>query len=145
MKRKIFVLAIAAFVILAGCTLARRPAKEPTPVTEGEAAAPAASGLSPEAIAIAQERQLSPDDITAALKTYMPTGVHDEYVIFSSGGHSGQVLVIGVPSMRLLKVIGVFTPEPWQGWGYGVGEEILDEGNVNGKEIRSFHEISCNN
>jgi nitrous-oxide reductase len=38
--------------------------------------------------------------------------------------------------MRLLKVIGVFTPEPWQGWGYGVGNEVLEEGDVNGQEIR---------
>ncbi len=27
--------------------------------------------------------------------------------------------MIGVPSMRLLKTIAVFTPEPWQGYGYG--------------------------
>jgi nitrous-oxide reductase len=38
--------------------------------------------------------------------------------------------------MRLLKVIGVFTPEPWQGWGYGVGNDVLDEGNVDDNEIR---------
>ena len=64
-------------------------------------------------------RGLSEADVEAALKTYVPTGKHDEYTIFASGGQSGQVLVIGVPSMRLLKVIGVFTPEPWQGYGYG--------------------------
>jgi nitrous-oxide reductase len=46
------------------------------------------------------------------------------------------VLVIGVPSMRLLRVIAVFTPEPWQGWGYGTGEEILAQGDVNGRQIR---------
>ena len=63
------------------------------------------------------ESSLTPDDVYAAVKTFMPTGQHDEYVIFASGGHSGQMLVIGVPSMRLLKVVGVFTPEPWQGWG----------------------------
>ena len=38
--------------------------------------------------------------------------------MFASGGHSGQVIVIGVPSMRILKYIAVFTPEPWQGYGY---------------------------
>lgn len=136
MKRIVLILVVLALLIAAGCTLARRPAQEPTPGAEGEASAPAISGLSPEAASIVQARRLGPDDITAALKTYTPTGVHDDYLIFASGGHSGQVLVIGVPSMRLLKVIGVFTPEPWQGWGYGVGENILDEGNVNGKEIR---------
>src|SRR5512135_2344645 len=53
-------------------------------------------------------RNLSEADVEAALKTYVPTGKRDEYLIFASGGQSGQVLVIGVPSMRLLKVIGVF-------------------------------------
>jgi nitrous-oxide reductase len=57
--------------------------------------------------------------------------------MFSSGGHSGQVLVIGIPSMRLLKVIAAFTPEPWQGFGYGAGGtmETLEGGLVNGKEV----------
>lgn len=64
-------------------------------------------------------RGLNEADVEAALKTYVPSGKHDDYTIFASGGQSGQVLVIGVPSMRLLKVIGVFTPEPWQGYGYG--------------------------
>ena len=45
--------------------------------------APADSSSSPSAVsgdaaAIAEERGLTPDDITAALKTYTPTGVHDE-------------------------------------------------------------------
>ena len=84
----------------------------------------------------AKERGLSTADLLAAAKTYTPTGMMDEYVIMSSGGHSGQVFVIGVPSMRLLKSIAVFTPEPWQGYGYGVGNDILDEGNVFGKENR---------
>ena len=95
------------------------------------------SNLSDDAIDIANSRELSSDDITAALKTYMPSGTHDEYLMFASGGHSGQVLVIGLPSMRLLKVIGVFTPEPWQGWGYGNESlEILDGGNFRDTELR---------
>ena len=59
-------------------------------------------------------RKLSEDDVRAALMTYTPTGRHDEYYMFASGGHSGHVVVIGVPSMRILKYIAVFTPEPWQ-------------------------------
>ncbi len=57
--------------------------------------------------------------------------------MFASGGHSGQVLVIGIPSMRLLKVIGVFTPEPWQGCGFGEKGtlEVLAEGFARGKPI----------
>jgi len=137
MKRNILILVVITLLIVAGCSLVpRQPEGPATPSGGGEAAAPAGAGLSADAAAIAQARGLSPDDVTAALKTYVPTGVHDEYVIFASGGHSGQILVMGVPSMRLLKVIGVFTPEPWQGWGYGAGNEVLDEGNVRGKEVR---------
>jgi nitrous-oxide reductase len=77
---------------------------------------------------IAQARGLSDADVVAAVKTFQPTGQMDEYMMFASGGHSGQMLVIGVPSMRLLKVIAVYTPEPWQGFGYGsVEHETLME------------------
>jgi nitrous-oxide reductase len=81
-------------------------------------------------------RGLSEADVQGALKTYMPTGKHDDYYIFASGGHSGQVVVIGVPSMRILKYIGVFTPEPWQGYGYGdETNELLKAGSRNGKML----------
>ncbi|HSM14081.1 MAG TPA: Sec-dependent nitrous-oxide reductase [Thermoanaerobaculia bacterium] len=81
-------------------------------------------------------RNLSEENVTAALKTYTPTGVKDEYYIFASGGHSGQMLVIGVPSMRLLKVVAVFTPEPWQGYGYGdQTEALLRSGDRDGPEL----------
>ncbi len=95
-----------------------------------------ASGLPADAAALAAERGLTSDDIYAALKTYTPSGQHDPYIMIASGGQSGQVLVIGVPSMRILKVIGVFTPEPWQGYGFGGGgDHILEGGNVNGNPI----------
>lgn len=81
----------------------------------------------------ATERGLTTADLLAAAKTFTPSGMKDEYIMFSSGGHSGQVFVIGVPSMRMLRSIAVFTPEPWQGWGYGVGGDILAQGNVKGK------------
>ena len=60
---------------------------------------------------IANDRKLNVDDLLAAAKTFMPSGRHDDYVLFSSGGQSGQVFAIGVPSMRLLRSISVFTPE----------------------------------
>ena len=63
-------------------------------------------------------RNLSEADVVAALKTYTPTGRPDPFIMFASGGHSGHVLVIGLPSMRILKYIAVFTPEPWQGYGF---------------------------
>ncbi len=85
---------------------------------------------------VMKERGLSQQDLLAAAKTYTPSGGRDKYIVFSSGGQSGQVMVYGVPSMRILKYIGVFTPEPWQGWGYDDDtKKILAEGNIRGKEI----------
>jgi nitrous-oxide reductase len=85
---------------------------------------------------IANERKLNVDDLIAAAKTYMPSGRHDEYILFSSGGQSGQVFMIGVPSMRLLRSISVFTPESWQGYGFG-GEHdhVRQMLQVNGKPV----------
>jgi len=85
---------------------------------------------------VAEARGLTPEDITRAVKTYVPGGGRDEFVMFASGGHGGQVLVIGVPSMRLLKVIAVYAPEPWQGYGFSdEGRKILEEGGVDGKVL----------
>jgi len=84
---------------------------------------------------LANERSLSVDDLVAAAKTYMPSGRHDEYVLFSSGGQSGQVYAIGVPSMRMLRVIPVYTPESWSGYGFGVGNDVLAGGDLNGRKI----------
>ncbi len=124
MKRLLFVLCLMLALALIGCN------------DEGEGSdtqptADSATGLPADAAALASERGLTPDDIYAALKTYMPTGQLDPYIMFSSGGQSGQVLVIGVPSMRILKVIGVFTPESWQGYGFGgSSDEVLRGGFV---------------
>jgi nitrous-oxide reductase len=83
--------------------------------------------------ALAKERGLTNADLMAAAKTYLPSGEKDEYLMFASGGHAGQVFVVGLPTMRLLRSIAVFTPESWQGWGFGVGNEILSEGFPMGK------------
>jgi nitrous-oxide reductase len=83
-----------------------------------------------------KERKLTEQDVVAALKTYTPTGRTDPYVMFSSGGHSGQVIAIGVPSMRILKYIGVFTPEPWQGYGFdNATKTMLGSSSPNGHEL----------
>ncbi|HUF24740.1 MAG TPA: Sec-dependent nitrous-oxide reductase [Vicinamibacterales bacterium] len=86
-------------------------------------------------LGIAEARGLSPEDAARAVKTFVPPGGRDEYLLFASGGHSGQVHVMGVPSMRLLKTIAVFTPEPWQGYGYGAdwSEQALDDGGPSGR------------
>jgi nitrous oxide reductase apoprotein len=87
-----------------------------------------AQGPYDRALEIAKARQLNPDAVENALKTYHPTGVLDEYIMFSSGGHSGQVIVIGIPSMRILKYIAVFTPEPWQGYGFDAENKKVLQG-----------------
>ncbi len=83
-----------------------------------------------------KQRGLTEADVSAALQTYTPTGKKDEYLTFASGGHGGNMVVIGVPSMRILKYVGVFTPEPWQGYGYGdQSGKVLEMGSRFGKEI----------
>ncbi|MBX3472371.1 MAG: Sec-dependent nitrous-oxide reductase [Planctomycetes bacterium] len=95
------------------------------------------TGLGAKADQIAYDRGLTPDDVAAALKTYMPSGRIDDHIMFASSGHAGQVLVIGLPSMRLLRSIAVFTPEPWQGYGVGGKEsmEVLAHGSAGGKHL----------
>ena len=132
LKRTLMIglLALLLAGLIAGCNRGRRD-ETPEPVSaEGD--------LPANALQIAAERGLTPDDINAALKTFMPSGQWDEYLMFASGGHSGNMMVIGIPSMRILKHIAVFTPEAWQGYGFGARdiEEMLDAGNVNGVKIR---------
>jgi len=85
---------------------------------------------------VMKERGLTENDVIRAAKTYLPTGGRDEFVIFSSGGQSGQMIVYGVPSMKILKYIAVFTPEPWQGYGFDEDSKaVLRQGNIRGREI----------
>ncbi|MBL8916752.1 MAG: Sec-dependent nitrous-oxide reductase [Archangium sp.] len=110
-----------AALIIAGCSQGNTAPNGTGPT----AAAQGSAGLK----GIMQERKLTEADVEAALLTYKPSGAKDDYVIFASGGQSGQVLTIGVPSMRLLKVLAVFTPEPWQGYGYGgLSDKVLAGG-----------------
>ena len=85
---------------------------------------------------VMKRRGLSQKDVLAAAKTYVPTGKRDEYLAFSSGGQSGQVIVYGIPSMRILKYIAVFTPEPWQGYGFDEeSKAVLKQGYIDDREI----------
>ncbi len=54
----------------------------------------------------------------AAQKVYVAPGDLDEYYMFASGGHSGNVYVYGIPSMRHIVTIPVFTPYPATGYGF---------------------------
>ncbi|MBX7122436.1 MAG: Sec-dependent nitrous-oxide reductase [Opitutaceae bacterium] len=55
---------------------------------------------------------------SAAARTWVAPGEMDKYYLFYSGGHSGQVYVAGIPSMRHISTIPVFAPYPATGYGY---------------------------
>lgn len=57
-------------------------------------------------------------DDTATSRAEVPIGEKDSHYLFYSGGHSGQVFVSGIPSMRELSRIPVFAPSPGHGYGY---------------------------
>ncbi|HTM19944.1 MAG TPA: hypothetical protein VL172_05540, partial [Kofleriaceae bacterium] len=124
MRRMITNAALATLVGVLACSGSKGP---------GKTTAAGGSQLD----SLMKERNLKEADVVAALKTYTPTGRMDEYYLFGSGGHSGQVVVVGLPSMRLLKYIAEFTPEPWQGYGYGDKgtAEVLAGGKRHGKQI----------
>ena len=68
----------------------------------------ACEGVKPEAPGT---KPMATGDVqAAALATYVKPGNQDQYYLFYSGGHSGQVFVAGVPSMRHIFTIPVFTP-----------------------------------
>lgn len=50
-------------------------------------------------------------------KFEVPPGKLDDYYIFSSAGHNGEVRIYGCPSGRTLKRIPVFNLDPMVGWG----------------------------
>jgi len=57
-------------------------------------------------------------DAAAAVASYVAPGAMDEYYLFYSGGHSGNVYVAGVPSMRHISTIPVFAQYPATGYGF---------------------------
>jgi nitrous-oxide reductase len=77
----------------------------------------AVNGCSPSEPRAARRAGVS-DVAVAAEKTYIAPGDLDTYYMFASGGHSGQVFVYGLPSMRHLVTIPVFTPYPATGYGF---------------------------
>lgn len=80
---------------------------------------------------IIKARGLTPDEAEAALKVYVPPGRFDDFVMVTSGGHRGTVMLYGIPSMRLIKEAPVWSRDSWQGWGQGEveSEEMLKKGS----------------
>ncbi|MHB1403614.1 MAG: TAT-dependent nitrous-oxide reductase [Thiobacillus sp.] len=60
---------------------------------------------------------LAKGEVAAHGKYEVPPGELDEYYSFSSGGHSGEVRIYGLPSGRELKRIPVFNMDCLVGWG----------------------------
>ena len=84
----------------------------------------------------------------AAIKTYVAPGDLDEYYMFASGGHSGNIYVYGLPSMRHLSTIPVFTPYPATGYGFDDEAKrvmgLMPEwkpGKINGQPVKARYQI----
>jgi nitrous-oxide reductase len=56
--------------------------------------------------------------VAAAEAVYVAPGEYDEFYAFMSGGFSGNLTVMGLPSGRLLRTVPVFSQFPENGYGY---------------------------
>jgi len=85
----------------------------------GASAAGAASvaGLGLTGIMTPTEFAEAADKSRAAMQHNIGPGELDEYYGFWSGGHSGEVRILGIPSMRELMRIPVFNIDSATGWG----------------------------
>jgi len=85
----------------------------------GASAASAASvaGLGLTGIMTPTEFAEAADKSRAAMQHNIGPGDIDEYYGFWSGGHSGEVRILGIPSMRELMRIPVFNIDSATGWG----------------------------
>jgi nitrous-oxide reductase len=124
MRTRGWTIATTAAALFAAAGLLSRFGAGPTAVT---AAAPAGSPLDQ----VIQQRGLTPDEAEAALRTFVPPGKYDDFVMITSGGHRGTIMLYGIPSMRLLKEIPVYAPDSWQGWNQGDVEsaEVTKQGS----------------
>lgn len=90
---------------------------------------------------VKNERGLDDADVLAAVKTFMPRGGRDEYFGFIGTGNSGTMIVYGLPSMRIYKYVGVFTPEPWQGYAFDDESSLMLKKNSPDNRIYEYGDM----
>lgn len=90
---------------------------------------------------VKSQRGLTDQDVLSAAKTFMPRGGRDEYFGFLGTGNSGTMVVYGIPSMRIYKYVGVFSPEPWQGYGFDDESTLMLKKNAPDNKVYKYGDM----
>jgi len=79
----------------------------------------ALAGLAGAGLSVGLAGCKKPEEAVAvkAADAHIEPGQLDPYYGIWSGGHSGEVRILGIPSGRQIKKLGVFVPDAMSGWG----------------------------